>query len=163
MIPGSRPDASVDSEPATGSNIGQPRDTGGQDPLRLSTGSGADSELGGDSSGYESGELSEEEDQRPMPVFPIGQPADGWSEAERKAPGYSRSLVYKQKAYYHRNKDTLKRKREEKMVREAGIPVSKKPKPIYGNIALLFGARTKTSDHTTLGPASPAPSHCKEV
>ena len=72
-----------------------------------------------------------------MSVFPIGQPADGWYEAERKAPGYSRTRVYKQKAYYH-----IKRRRE-KIANEAGIPVSKKAKPIYGNIALLFGASVK--------------------
>ena len=38
-IPGPGSDASVYSEPATGSDIGQPRDTGSQDPLQLSTGS----------------------------------------------------------------------------------------------------------------------------
>ena len=69
IIPGSRPNANVDSEPATGSDIGQPRDTGSQDPLQLSTGSqdllqlftgsGADSESDSNSSGYQSGELSD--------------------------------------------------------------------------------------------------------
>ena len=141
-------DASVtiDSEPASDSDIGQ---------SLPQVSSSTDSES--DSSGYESGELSEEEDQRPISVFPIGQPAEGWSEAERKAPGYSRTQVYKQKAYYHRNKDTLKRKREEKMAREAGIPVSKKAKPIYGNIALLFGARTKVSESSSSDPTAAAP------
>ena len=81
-----------------------------------------------------------------MSVFPIGQLAEGWDEAERKAPRCSRSRVYKQKAYYHRNKDKLKRRRGEKMAKEAGIPISKKPQPIYGDIALLFGtAATKAS------------------
>lgn len=78
-----------------------------------------------------------------MSEFPIGQPAEGWCEAERKAPGYTRTRAYKQKEYYHRNKDELKRRREEKMAKEAGIPVSKKAKPIYGNVALLFGASAK--------------------
>ena len=96
-----------------------------------------------DSSLYEGGKLGGEEDQRPMPEFPIGQPAEGWCDAERKAPGHTRTRAYKQKAYYHRNKDELRRRREEKMAKEAGIPVSKKPKPIYGNIGLLFGASAK--------------------
>ena len=98
----------------------------------------------GNSYAGETGELSEEEDQRPtVSAFPIGQPAEGWDEAERRAPGYSRTQVYKQKAYYHRNKDELKRRREEKMAREAGIPVSRKAKPIYGDISLLFGTSAK--------------------
>ena len=70
-----------------------------------------------------------------MSEFPIGQPAAGWDEAQRKASGYSRTQVYRQKAYYCRNKDEIKKRREEKMAREAGVPVSKKAKPLYGDIA----------------------------
>ena len=51
-----------------------------------------------------------------MAEFPIGQPAEGWDETQRKAPGYSRSQVYRQKAYYHRNKDEIKRRKEEKII-----------------------------------------------
>ena len=90
----SGPDA--DPEQASASDIGP------EQPSQDLLSSGAESDS--DSSGNESGELSEEEDQRPMSIFPIGQPAEGWDEAERKAPGCSWSRVYKQKAYYHRNK-----------------------------------------------------------
>ena len=115
----------------------------------------------------ESGELSEEEDQRPnlpVPIFPIGQPVEGWCKAEQNAPGYSRTRVYKEKAYYHRNKDELKRRREEKKARKAGIPVSKKAKPIYSDIALLFRNSTTMKalpSHLPLGEEIPSvPSNC---
>jgi hypothetical protein len=62
------------------------------------------------SSGSEDGELSEEED-----IFPIGQPAEGWEEAERKLAGYSKTSVYKQKLSYYRNKKEIKRWRDEKI------------------------------------------------
>ena len=63
-------------EPEPANYIGQPS----QDLLSRSGGTESDT-----SSGYESGELSEEEDKWPMSVFPIGQPAEGRDEAERRA------------------------------------------------------------------------------
>jgi hypothetical protein len=85
------------------------------------------------SSGPEDGELSEEED-----IFPIGQPAEGWQEAERKLAGYSKTRVYKQKLSYHRNKEEIKRRRDEKIAQTSGIPVGEKPKPVYADILQYF-------------------------
>jgi hypothetical protein len=84
-------------------------------------------------SGPEDGELSEEED-----IFPIGQPAEGWEEAERKLAGYSKTRVYKQKLSYHRNKEEIKRRRDEKIAQTSGIPVGEKPKPVYADILQYF-------------------------
>ena len=107
----------------------------------LSGGAESDPSVASDPSEYESGELSEEEDELPKSVFSIGQLVEGWYGVERKAPGNSWSQVYKQWGCHHRNKDEKKGERVENMAREAGIPVSKIAKPIYGDIALLFDVK----------------------
>jgi hypothetical protein len=89
-----------------------------------------------DSDALSEGTLSEEEDQ-----YPITEPEAGWEEAEKALYGYSKTRVYKQKISYHRNKDTLKRKREEKKASSAGISVTQRPKPVWGDISKMLNSK----------------------
>jgi hypothetical protein len=83
--------------------------------------------------------FSEEEDQ-----YPIAQPEAGWEEAEKALHGYSKTRVYKQKISYHRNKDDIKRKREEKVALKAGIPVTRRLNPVWGDISKIFSSKDST-------------------
>jgi len=94
------------------------------------------------------GMFSEEEDQ-----YPIAQPEAGWEEAEKALHGYSKTRVYKQKISYHRNKDDIKRKREEKVALKAGIPVTRRLKPVWGDISKIFNSKDST-------PSSSATQSC---
>ena len=85
------------------------------------------------------GMLTEEEDN-----FPIGQPEAGWEKAERGL-GYSKTRVYKQKTSYHKHKEEIKRKREEKQALSSGILTTQRPKPVWGNITDMFNSRVFTS------------------
>jgi hypothetical protein len=100
---------------------------------------------GSESDAPSEGLLSEEEDE-----YPIGQPEFGWEEAERRAHGYSKSRVYKQKLSYHKNKEELKRRREEKKALSAGIPVTQRPKPKWGIISNYFGSAGSSSTSASL-------------
>ncbi|KAA8893515.1 hypothetical protein FN846DRAFT_978478, partial [Sphaerosporella brunnea] len=86
--------------------------------------------------------LSEEEDTHP--AF-VGQPAEGWEEAERQLNGYSKSRDYRQKRSYHKHKDEIKRRREEKQKQKQGIAVVQKAKPIWGDISKMFNPNPKPS------------------
>ncbi|KAN0074330.1 hypothetical protein V8E54_008267 [Elaphomyces granulatus] len=109
-------------------------------------------------------ELAEEEDK-----YPIGQPKVGWKSAEKSLHGYSKTQVTRQSKSYHKNKDEIKRRREEKKALEAGIPVTQRPKPVWGKISTLFGphvqpssfnspAPTESSQHSqSLGTPEPSP------
>jgi hypothetical protein len=96
-------------------------------------------ELAETSSGSESeGLLSEEEDQHP--AF-VSQPVVGWEQAERGLPGYSKTRNYRQKTDYHKNKEEHRRRRQDKQAHEAGIPVTQKAKPIWGDISKMFNPK----------------------
>jgi hypothetical protein len=98
------------------------------------------------------GELTEEED-----AYPIGQPEAGWEAAERAAHGYSKTRAYKQKTSYHKNKEEIKRKREEKKALSLGIPVNHGPKPIYGVITSFFPIASPGPESREPEPESPEP------
>lgn len=93
-----------------------------------------------DSDAPSDGELSEEEDK-----YPIGQPEVGWEAAERALHGYSKTRVTRQKKSYHKNKEDIKRRREEKKNLNAGIPVIQRPKPVWGNISTFFSPKVQPS------------------
>lgn len=99
------------------------------------------------------GELSEEED-----TYPIGQPEAGWEAAERAVYGYSKTRSYKQKRYYHKNKEDIRRRREEKKALSAGIPVSHGQKPIWGDISTFFSPKGLESASPDTSKPLPAPS-----
>jgi hypothetical protein len=86
------------------------------------------------------GFLNQEEDK-----YPIEQPENGWGETERRAHGYSKLRVYKQKVSYHKNKKEVKRKREEKKALDAGLPITQRPKPKWGNISNFFNPASSAS------------------
>jgi hypothetical protein len=77
-------------------------------------------------------EFEEEEDK-----YPIGQPKVGWESAERALHGYSKTQVSRQSKSYHKNKDDIKRRREERKALAAGIPMNQRPKPIWGKISTV--------------------------
>jgi hypothetical protein len=79
------------------------------------------------------GILTEEEDE-----YPVGQPTAGWKEAEKMLRGYSKTRVYQQKISYHRHKEEIKKRRDERKALSAGIPIIQHPKPIWGDIAQMF-------------------------
>lgn len=104
-----------------------------------------DSDFAMESEVESEGLLTEEEDK-----YPIGQPEFGWEKAERGL-GYSKSRVYKQKTSYHKNKEEIKRRREEKKALSSGIPVptTQQPKPVWGDISKMFGPRVCISSTPT--------------
>lgn len=94
--------------------------------------------------------LSEEEDE-----YPIGQPEAGWEEAEKALHGYSKTRVYRQKISYHKNKEEIKRRREEAKALKAGIPATQRAKPVWGDISRMFNSRVLTSASPTQ-PSQPS-------
>jgi len=92
-------------------------------------------------------ELTDEEDK-----YPIGQPKIGWESAEKALHGYSKTQVSRQSKSYHKNKDNIRRRREERKALDAGIPLTQRPKPIWGKISAFFGPSNQPSDS-----GSPAP------
>jgi hypothetical protein len=114
-------------------------------------------ELAETSSGSESeGLLSEEEDQHP--AF-VSQPVVGWEQAERGLPGYSKTRNYRQKTDYHKNKEEHRRRRQEKQAHDAGIPVTQKAKPIWGDISKMFNPKpsSRTSSQEAVLPLTLPP------
>jgi len=99
------------------------------------------------------GMLSEEEDE-----YPIGQPEAGWKEAEKSLHGYSKTRVYKQKISYHKNKEEIKRRREEAKALRAGIPVTQRAKPVWGDISRMFNSNSSTYA-SPAEPLQPSDSH----
>ena len=89
---------------------------------RLDLESGTTEDNGWQSDAPSEGMLTEEEDQ-----YPIGQPKAGWEEAERTL-GYSKTKEYQQKTSYHKHKEEIKRRRDEKKTLSAGIPISQRTK-----------------------------------
>ena len=76
----------------------------------------------------------------------IGQPVTGWGEVEIGLYGYSNTRVYRQKTFYHKNKEEITRKRKAKQASNAGIPATERPKPIWGDVSQMF---VRASKHTT--------------
>jgi hypothetical protein len=97
------------------------------------------------------GMLTEEEDQ-----YPIGQPKAGWEEAERTL-GYSKTKEYQQKTSYHKHKEEIKRRRDEKKTLSAGIPISQRTKPIWGDIRTMLEVESDLSTSSpTEAPSTPS-------
>ena len=86
------------------------------------------------------GMLTEEEDS-----WPFGQPEAGWKEAERALHGYSKTRVYQQKLSYHKHKDEIKRRRDEKKALSAGIPITQQARPVWGDIRMAFKSVSSSS------------------
>ena len=98
------------------------------------------------------GMLTEEEDQ-----YPIGQPKAGWEEAERTVHGYSKTKEFQQKKSYHKHKEEIKRRRDEKKALSAGIPISQRAKPIWGDIRTMLSAElTLSTSPPSEAPSSPS-------
>jgi hypothetical protein len=90
----------------------------------------------------DSGEFSEKEDNRYPATINIRQPKAGWEAAERATHGYSKTRVYRQKTSYQKNKEEIKKRREEKKALGIGhgIPVSQGSKPKWGDISAFFNS-----------------------
>jgi hypothetical protein len=108
------------------------------------------------------GELTEEEDTYPVR---LGQPEAGWEAAERVAYGYSKTRTYKQKTSYHKNKEEIKTRREEKKALSLGIPVNHGPKPVWGDISSFFSRGTsRTSEPEPIpAPTEPIPAPTEPI
>jgi hypothetical protein len=103
-------------------------------------------------------ELAEED------KYPIGQPKVGWESAEKALHGYSKTQVTRKSKSYHKNKDEIKRRREERKALEAGIPVTQRPKPVWGKISTFFGphvqplsSNSPAPTESSLGTTEPSP------
>jgi hypothetical protein len=116
---------------------------------KLDLDSGAPEDDGWQSDAPSEGMLTEEEDQ-----YPIGQPKAGWEEAERTLHGYSKTKEYQQKTSYHKHKEDIKRRRDEKKALSAGIPVGQRAKPIWGDIRTMLPAESNLS--TSEGASTPS-------
>jgi hypothetical protein len=104
-------------------------------------------------------QLGEKEDRHPTS---IRQPEAGWEVAERATHGYSKTRAYKQKTSYHKNKEEIKRRREEKKALGIGIPVSREscdgPKSRLGDITAFLKPRVSASASPVPAPSESAPS-----
>ena len=118
---------------------------------RLDLESGTTEDNGWQSDAPSEGMLTEEEDQ-----YPIGQPKAGWEEAERTL-GYSKTKEYQQKTSYHKHKEEIKRRRDEKKTLSAGIPISQRTKPRWGDIRTMLEVESDLSTSSpTEAPSTPS-------
>jgi hypothetical protein len=105
-------------------------------------------------------QLGGKEDRHP--TTSIRQPAAGWEVAERATHGYSKTRAYKQKTSYHKNKEEIKRRREEKKALGIGISVSREscdgPKSRLGDITAFLKPRVSASASPGTSEPVPVPS-----
>src|SRR5882762_10512165 len=106
-------ESSTDLEVTTRSSLGASQTGIEADVLPVAPDAPRDGEL----------QLGGKEDRQP--TTSIRQPAAGWEVAERATHGYSKTRAYKQKTNYHKNKEEIKRRREEKKALGIGIPISR--------------------------------------